>query len=775
MQALGQHSRELIQAIKKTESLHIQSPLKSLPKFIMTGDQSAGKSSITEALTGITLPRKTGTCTRCPYQLTTTACRNDSQAWSAKVLLHRNYHYMPQIKATDDARTYDGWMQSDSPDVVHFATVTKKEELEGILISAQLAILNPGVHHMAFSTRSRQGQSQASSAALFSPNVISLEIEGPDLPELSFYDLPGAINSPDNEDEQYLYDFIGRLLTNYIKDDKALVLLACSITNDIENCTALRYVRQCKAASRCIGVLTKPDLLDNNRTADIVRLILQNKKQNLGHGWYVTKQLSQDELEELPVISHAEARIRERDFFRTAPRWSAFAAFSDRMGIPALQSAVSQVLTSHILNELPAIVQNIDDLLTTVTAKLAGYPEQPRSPADVVSREARNVQEAMIEHIRGDSDWNPFRTKYRELLDNLTAQLNIARPEPDLSTPTGVKKTARKEVIHVDLDSDTEPAPTPKRKRGPNGHAIPATPGLTPSRGAASVKTEDTSPKKQGPQILGVMKLDWVRTKYHGGFCGGLPNPVNPKVTEVMILTFLRSWPKLVEAALDKISKLFYAMIKQRTSSVLEPYRETQLLPQAIQAASNLFYAIIQEQTMVVERIVAAELHRPISLDANKWEEQTQKWHKTLRMDRDEQRTEEYYSLDEKTAKQEAEINKNKTNADWKQKNLGADPYAFEVDAMAKPLAYYDIAAARMVDSIAMHLELGLMHRFQIDLPNALKVGLKTDNVEHCAQLLEEDAVREERRRFLVSEQEKLREAKQNLENLPGRNMIEVL
>ena len=64
LKSLGAHSYSLIQCIKKLEELNISATLKSLPKFVVVGDQSAGKSSIVEALCDISLPRSMGTCTR---------------------------------------------------------------------------------------------------------------------------------------------------------------------------------------------------------------------------------------------------------------------------------------------------------------------------------------------------------------------------------------------------------------------------------------------------------------------------------------------------------------------------------------------------------------------------------------------------------------------------------------------------------------------------------------------------------------------------------------
>jgi energy-coupling factor transporter ATP-binding protein EcfA2 len=40
-----------------------------LPTLVVCGAQSAGKSSLLEALSGIALPRSEGTCTRCPTEV----------------------------------------------------------------------------------------------------------------------------------------------------------------------------------------------------------------------------------------------------------------------------------------------------------------------------------------------------------------------------------------------------------------------------------------------------------------------------------------------------------------------------------------------------------------------------------------------------------------------------------------------------------------------------------------------------------------------------------
>lgn len=63
-----------------------------LPRIVFAGKQSAGKSSLVEAVTGIALPRAHGTCTKCPIEVTTERVENgDSNFWECEVSLRIMY------------------------------------------------------------------------------------------------------------------------------------------------------------------------------------------------------------------------------------------------------------------------------------------------------------------------------------------------------------------------------------------------------------------------------------------------------------------------------------------------------------------------------------------------------------------------------------------------------------------------------------------------------------------------------------------------------------
>jgi hypothetical protein len=89
--------------------------------------------------------------------------------------------------------------------------------------------------------------------AKFSPNVVCIHVTGPELPALSFYDLPGIIGQAESTDTGYLVKFVKDLVIEYIKDPESLILVTCSLENDIANSTAGGIARDLKATNRCIG------------------------------------------------------------------------------------------------------------------------------------------------------------------------------------------------------------------------------------------------------------------------------------------------------------------------------------------------------------------------------------------------------------------------------------------------------------------------------------------------------------------------------------------
>ncbi|KAH7928504.1 hypothetical protein BV22DRAFT_1192754 [Leucogyrophana mollusca] len=79
--------KELLSLVKQLRAIGAQTDL-DLPRIAVIGNQSAGKSSVVEAISGITVPRDAGTCTRCPME-----CRMSSSdgPWSCHISIRWEY------------------------------------------------------------------------------------------------------------------------------------------------------------------------------------------------------------------------------------------------------------------------------------------------------------------------------------------------------------------------------------------------------------------------------------------------------------------------------------------------------------------------------------------------------------------------------------------------------------------------------------------------------------------------------------------------------------
>lgn len=73
--AKGLGNQAMLDKIDRLRELNVGA-IVSLPQLVVVGDQSSGKSSVLESLTGFSFPRAAGLCTRYATQIT---CRREPQ------------------------------------------------------------------------------------------------------------------------------------------------------------------------------------------------------------------------------------------------------------------------------------------------------------------------------------------------------------------------------------------------------------------------------------------------------------------------------------------------------------------------------------------------------------------------------------------------------------------------------------------------------------------------------------------------------------------------
>ncbi|KAF8997232.1 P-loop containing nucleoside triphosphate hydrolase protein [Hymenopellis radicata] len=350
----AQRSREMINLVKDLRALGADAEV-DLPRIAVIGNQSAGKSSLVEAIADIKVPRAAGTCTRCPMEF---RLSYSESAWRSQISLRFE-------KSKTGNRLPNVLEQKFGP------TIYSKNELEDMLRRAQMAVLNPSTSATQFEAADFKDKSMLENELSFSPNVVCVDVSGPDVPDLSFIDLPGLVSN----EERDVIDLVRNLILDHITGN-ALILLTITMRDDIQNQSAALLAKEVDPQGlRTVGVLTKPDTLQSGEESGWLD-ILHGRKHRLHHGYFVTKQPGPQEL--LEDLGHAEARKREASYFASTLPWrNALQTIKSRVGVPHLTSHLSKLLTERISEALPDLRSRSLASLRQARDELSSLPEPP--------------------------------------------------------------------------------------------------------------------------------------------------------------------------------------------------------------------------------------------------------------------------------------------------------------------------------------------------------------------------------------------------------------
>lgn len=779
---LGRGVKELVQAINKIEQLGITKVAGDTPKIVVIGDQSTGKSSVINAISGIQVPRSSGTCTRCPMQITLTENKEPNARWRCEVSLRQEFWYDPNRVAYQGAQKapqFYPWEEQDTPETVHFKTVFDKKELQHVIYQAQLATLHPSSDPNTFIPVGRGPGMQPAPGiggghydVEFSPNLVCLDISAPGLPNLSFYDLPGVISQTENGGDLSLIKLVKQLVKRYVSKANALVLLACSMENDIQNSSAAGLLRKYGAIDRCLGILTKPDRLPRGDPVDRWEGILKGDAFQLGHGYHVVRNPSQAELDK--GVDHAGARKLETDWFQGMKPWcDRFLVFSDRFGTEKLQDKLSQMLAIQILQSLPHIRERVQEQLSKIDAELAHLPEPPTTDAmRIVLDTIKKFTDKVSSQMRGDYPDNQFRLVWKglrnEFREGITAQrpTMLVRTGKDIDDARQRRATSalpnafgkQKDVISID-DSDHEqpsasvnPTPTKKRK-----------------------VASDSTPSRQGQlgdEHTTRFNLEGIRKALNDYTTSDIPGEIDPKAVNILRMQTLEKWEHPTKAFLDGLETALRGTINKALDGTLRAWKTTELSRETAHVAQSFLNVGFREQRdMIVPRVLRLERHKPMTENAAALESSEKKELEVFINARIQSRTMTYFDeLDASTGKPTPQSERLRKKNDLNFRNqLGPDPFSREVEAMSKIRGYYNIASMRYVDTVVMGIQAELFEKLKEDLREELEkvLGIREpDGQDTCARLLAEDPAREMRRRALRADKEKLVSALECLQQL---------
>lgn len=159
---------------------------------------------------------------------------------------------------------------------------------------------------------------------------------------------------------------IRELIQSYMRQERTIILVVVPSTQDVATNEALEWASQFDpSGERTIGVMTKPDLIDEGAEPEVIS-VLTNKRKPLKLGYVMLRNRSQREVAE--CISSAEARKREAEFFDTS---SVFSRIDKRLlGVDQLTSKLTSVLVGRIYSSLPSMKNEILRRLERTEAEL---------------------------------------------------------------------------------------------------------------------------------------------------------------------------------------------------------------------------------------------------------------------------------------------------------------------------------------------------------------------------------------------------------------------
>ncbi|KAL7791887.1 P-loop containing nucleoside triphosphate hydrolase protein [Trichoderma ceciliae] len=339
----GLCSKEQLELLNTVDSLRSQgiSHYISLPQIIVCGDQSSGKSSVLEAISGVSFPVKSGLCTRFPTEL----------------ILRKATHTSVKVSIIPHQPLSNGG-DKDSQSNFH-EQLDSLQELPELIANAKAC--------MGIKTLGKA----------FSNDLLRIEINGPDRPHLTIVDLPGLIHSETKNQSASDVDLITNIVRSYMVKQRSIILAVISAKNDYANQIVLKLARDTDPGGmRTLGVITKPDTLVPGSNSERTYISLaKNMDVEFRLGWHILRNRDTD----ADSWTQAQRDVHEKQFFSNSA-WSALS--SSCLGIKTLRSRLSQLLLHQIASELPSLMDEISSEIDGCNTQLDKLGQPRTSPQE---------------------------------------------------------------------------------------------------------------------------------------------------------------------------------------------------------------------------------------------------------------------------------------------------------------------------------------------------------------------------------------------------------
>ncbi|KIX03127.1 uncharacterized protein Z518_06677 [Rhinocladiella mackenziei CBS 650.93] len=380
----------------------------SLPQLVVVGDQSSGKSSLLEGLTGLSFPVASDLCTR-----------HATQIVLRRTAAHEAAIRVSIIPGPSSINNAEERARLDKFTCYIKETAFGADEFAGILDEASEVMGLPRVDATNLDNLERR----------FSDNVLKVELSGPEHHHLSVVDVPGLFHNPTIYQTKEDLEIIRTLIMDYISDPRTIILAVMDARNNLANQEVFKMARGVDPrGDRTVGIITKCDVVQNGDEAGVIR-IAQNTVEKLQHGWFAVRNRSPSEIKS--GVSLRERHAKEQEFFTISP-WSELR--KDRVGIPALSTFLAQLLYEHIRREFPAVVAEIEVHCKQLQAEIEdlGPPRQSTTEQrQYLTHVASRYQKTVSDSLKGIYDADlardhplKLRMRVRDLNDDFERKMS---------------------------------------------------------------------------------------------------------------------------------------------------------------------------------------------------------------------------------------------------------------------------------------------------------------------------------------------------------------
>ncbi|CAF1324971.1 unnamed protein product [Rotaria magnacalcarata] len=314
-------SRGLLLAIDRMrEILHGEKV--TLPEIVVVGDQSVGKSSVLEAISGIQLPRAQNICTRCPLELRMKTAQDKEYATIRS-----------SVGSTEEVRIDD---------------LTK--------IADEVTRLTSEIAGKGFDV---------------SPNPIYLTVFKRDiLYDLTLIDLPGITRNAVAGQAENIYDQILNLINKYIKPPTAIVLHVIPASVDFTTSESMKLAKVFdQTCQRQLIAASKIDKYDKGIAEKLQGRGLGSMDLQLGCVAVLNR--NQDEIDQ--NISFDTMKQREKQFF--IHHKEAFQHLPDEYkGSEQLVQRLATIQQERIRSTFPRVIKDLRKQIAEKKAQLKKIP-----------------------------------------------------------------------------------------------------------------------------------------------------------------------------------------------------------------------------------------------------------------------------------------------------------------------------------------------------------------------------------------------------------------